>query len=85
MKSIHHYEVGMGIDGLQCARHRLIEKFLAIVEIALNEVVHAVFIAEGGERGLGCNLCGALAKTEREPVSQIVPPSAASDISSGEP
>jgi len=42
--------------GFNVARHRLIEKFLAAVEIELNEVVHSVFYRRGQQTRLRLRL-----------------------------
>src|SRR6266480_5216418 len=44
MKGIHHYKVGMRIDGFKPTSHGLIKKFLTVVRVAPNKVVHSVVV-----------------------------------------
>ncbi len=48
---VHHYEVCVGVDGLQHAGHGLIEEFLAVVGVAFYESPGALGIGEGRTSG----------------------------------
>ena len=53
MESIQHYKIGVRIDRFDGPRHCLIEKSLAIVCIALNEIVGSIDSIQRG-RGVSC-------------------------------
>src|SRR5438552_17465578 len=52
MKGIHHYEISVRIDRFKRTSHGLIEKFLAVVRIMLNEGIDCIGIVQRGPSGL---------------------------------
>ena len=46
MEGIHHYKVGMRIDGFKRTSHCLIEKLLTVVRVLLNEGAHSIGVVQ---------------------------------------
>src|SRR6266853_1326959 len=60
MEGIHHYKIGVRINRFKRTSHGLIEKFLTVVRITLNEGIDCIGIVQRGPGGLGYDRVDAI-------------------------
>src|SRR5262245_34396993 len=55
MVCIQHHEIGVRVYGLECTSHCLIEKLLAVIRVALNQVVSSRHVIKRGTSHKSCD------------------------------